>query len=62
MNYNGKMKYRPLKECPKCGMDSGRRKVTVRVPESFFVVCESCGFKTGPHKTQGAASSEWNRR
>lgn len=61
MNYRGKTKYRELKECPSCGMDAGSRKMTVRVPESFFVVCECCGFKTKPHKTQGAASQEWNR-
>ena len=60
MNYRGKSKCVPLKPCRKCGMDSGARKVTARIPESFFVVCTTCGHKTRPHKTQSAATLEWN--
>lgn len=60
MNYRGKRKTVRLKDCPVCGMDSGIRKMTVRVPESFFVVCECCGFMTKPHKSQEAATKEWN--
>ncbi len=60
MKYRGTHKRAPLTPCPVCGMDSGVRKVTVKVPEKFFVVCESCGFKTGPHTSQGGATKEWN--
>ena len=60
MNYHGNNNYRELKHCRVCGMDSGVRKVTVKIPEKFFVVCEVCGYKTRPHNTQGGATREWN--
>ena len=60
MNYRGKYKRVPLRECRICGMDAGERKVTEEEPARYFVVCECCGFKTKPHKTQSAASKEWN--
>lgn len=53
-------KWSELKHCRVCGMDSGVRKVTVRHPEKFFVVCEVCGYKTRPHTSQAAATREWN--
>ena len=62
MNRKGKQNYTELQTCPVCEMDAGVRKMTVTVPEQFFVVCECCGFKTRPHKTQGAATLEWNGR
>lgn len=49
-----------LKHCRVCGMDSGVRKVTVKVPEKFYVVCEVCGYKTRPHPSQSGATREWN--
>ncbi len=60
MNYKGKHKRAPLEACPKCGMHSGKRKVSVAVPEKFFILCESCGHITRPHKDQAAATTEWN--
>lgn len=61
MNYHGQHKYGELKPCRVCGMDAGARKVTIKVPEKFFVVCEVCGYKTRPHATQAAATREWNK-
>lgn len=60
MNYKGQYKRVPLKGCPRCGMHSGKRKVSVTVPEKFFIYCESCGHLTRPHTTQSAATNEWN--
>ena len=60
MNYRGLYKRVELKECPKCGMDAGKRMVTTNVPELFYVVCEVCGHKTKAHKSQSHATREWN--
>jgi hypothetical protein len=60
MKYHGQYKTKELKHCRVCGMDSGARKVTVKYPERFYVVCETCGFKTRPHSSQAAATREWN--
>ena len=60
MKYQRHRSWPKLKHCRVCGMDSGARKVTVKSPERFYVVCESCGFKTRPHKSQAAATREWN--
>jgi hypothetical protein len=60
MNYHGKYHRTELKACRVCGMDAGQRMVTETVPEKFFVVCQICGFKTKPCKSQSAASKEWN--
>ena len=60
MNYRGHYNRMPLEECPKCGMDSGKRMVTTDVPELFYVVCELCKYKTKAHKTQSHATREWN--
>ena len=60
MNYHGQQKYGELKVCRMCGMDSGIRKVTIKYPERFFVVCEVCGYKTRPQPTQSGATREWN--
>lgn len=48
-----------LPVCPKCGMYSGRRMVSDTNPEKYFVVCETCGFRTKPHPDQSAATNEW---
>ena len=61
MTYHGKYKRAALKTCRVCGMDAGERKVTESLPERFFVVCAACGYQTRPHKSQTAASREWNR-
>lgn len=60
MNYRGKYNRQPLKTCRECKLDSGLRMVTETVPEKFYVVCQSCGFKTKAHSTQSAATKEWN--
>lgn len=60
MNNHGRRYFRRLKECPKCGMDSGDRKVTIKEPARVFVVCANCGHRTKPCKTQSAATLEWN--
>lgn len=59
MNYRGQYKRDGLPECPICGMDSGKRIVREGIREDYYVVCETCGFKTKPHPTQAAASHEW---
>ena len=50
-----------LPVCPKCGMDSGDRKVLYGsgTQEKYFVVCSTCGYMTKPHPTQTAATKEW---
>ena len=60
MNYGGRYRRMEPKPCRVCGMYSGIRKVTTKVPEKFFVVCEVCGYKTHPHNTQSGATREWN--
>ena len=62
MNYRGVYKRQDLAECPVCGMDAGKRMMTGREPEQYYVVCEICGFKTRPHPTQSAATNEWSRK
>ena len=62
MNYRGQHKYSELEVCRVCGTDSGVRKVTTKVPESHYVVCEYCGYKTKPHSTQSGATREWNNK
>ena len=47
-----------LENCPKCGMDSGERKMTDGVPIKYIVVCTTCGYHTHFHPTQSAASNE----
>lgn len=60
MNYRGKCKQTELKLCRACGMDGGERMVTLKVPEQFYVQCMVCGYKTKAHKSQSAATKEWN--
>ena len=60
MNSYGKVRYKDLRECRVCGMDSGERMVKEGSNEAYFVVCRSCGFQTKPHKTQSAATHAWN--
>lgn len=50
-----------LPVCPKCGMDSGVRKVLygAGTEERYFVVCETCGYMTRPHRRQSSATNEW---
>lgn len=61
MNYHGQHKYSQLKVCRVCGLDAGARKVSVKHPDRFYVVCEICGYKTRPHSSLAAATREWNR-
>lgn len=49
-----------LKNCRVCGMDAGARKTNLCVPGDYYVECQICGFKTKLHKTQSAATLEWN--
>ena len=53
-----------LPVCPKCGMDSGDRKVLYGsgAQEKYFVVCSMCGYMTKPHTSQSAATKEWMTR
>ena len=53
-----------LPVCPKCGMDSGDRKVLYGsgAQEKYFVVCSTCGYMTKPHTSQSAATKEWMTR
>ena len=49
-----------LPVCPNCGMDSGKRFISDTVPERYFVVCETCGYRTKPHGSQSTATKEWS--
>ena len=51
-----------LAHCPRCGMDSGERRVTDDVPIKYIVVCTTCDYHTDWHPTQSAASNEWNAK
>ena len=59
MNKGSKYFKKPLRVCPKCGMDSGRRLVSDTIPERYFVVCETCGYRTKGYVDQTAATNEW---
>lgn len=59
MNKKNKYFKKPLPVCPKCGMDSGKRMVSLTVPEKYYVICETCGFQTKGHADQSAATNEW---
>ena len=50
-----------LSPCPKCGMDSGERRKTVKEPAKFCVLCTSCNYKTSFKSTINAATAEWER-
>ena len=63
MNYHKQYKqhkYGELKVCRVCGLNAGARKVSVKHPDHFYVVCEICGYKTRPHSTVAGATREWN--
>lgn len=62
MNYRGQYKRDGLPLCPKCGMDSGKRVVIEGSNEQYYVVCETCGYRTKPHPNQVAATHEWARK
>lgn len=48
-----------LSPCPRCRLDSGLRMQTETVPEQFYVVCQSCGYRAGPCADQGRATRAW---
>lgn len=50
-----------LSPCPKCGIDSGERRKTVKEPAKFCVVCTSCNYRTGFKSAINAATAEWER-
>ena len=62
MNFRDRYYWADLEPCPVCGRFAGARKMTLSIPEKFFVVCEHCGHKTTPHTTQRHATNEWNRQ
>lgn len=49
-----------LEVCPRCGRDSGERKISLYVLDKCYVRCASCGF-TLSGKSQSSASANWNR-
>lgn len=59
MNAKAKKPRHKLGLCPKCGMDSGTRKVSETVPERCYIVCETCGFRVGPFSDLSHATWEW---
>ena len=61
MNYRGVKPKHKLEPCPKCRMDSGKRMQTETVPEKFFVVCQTCGYRVGPYKAGFSATQAWDR-
>lgn len=62
MNSENRHTTHKLEPCPKCGMDSGKRMQTETVPERFFIVCQSCGYRLGPYKAMCTATQQWDRR
>lgn len=51
----------PLEPCPKCNRDSGKRMQTETVPERFFIVCQSCGYRVGPCGSTSEATKKWDK-
>lgn len=47
-----------LPVCPRCGMDSGIRKETIK-GDKFCIVCESCGCKTKLRNSKAYATRDW---
>ena len=37
-----------------------KRFISDTVPERYFVVCETCGYRTKPHGSQSTATKEWS--
>ena len=60
MRYHDNYNWVDLSPCPVCGKFAGARKVSLSIPEKFFVVCESCGHKTKPYNEQRYATRAWN--
>ena len=50
----------PLGLCPKCGMDSGRRKMLDHSDKPYMVWCETCLYHTRRYNTPTKAVDEWN--
>ena len=61
MNYRGIPPKHKLEPCPKCRRDSGKRMQTETVPEKFYVVCQSCGYRVGPCGSPSAAAVKWDK-
>lgn len=61
MNAKGRKTRYPLSVCPRCGMDSGNRKVSETANEKNYVVCETCGYLVGPFGDMPHAVKAWNR-
>lgn len=62
MNARTKRPRTPLWMCPKCGMDSGERKVQEGPYERYYVVCGTCGYFAGPCSDMSHAVRKWNVR
>lgn len=55
-------KYRhTLAHCPRCGMDSGERRMTGTEPPRYCVWCTSCGHRTGFKYSMNAATRAWEK-
>lgn len=61
MNAHNKRPKLSLALCPRCGMDSGERKVKESTYEQYYVVCETCGYVVGPFGDLSHAVRKWNR-
>ena len=58
MHYRGAEKGIELPLCPRCGMDSGTRKETIK-GDRFCVVCGSCGCRTKLRRSKAYATRDW---
>lgn len=59
MNARNRKPITDLSTCPRCGMDSGKRKESVNVPLRYYVRCGGCGY-TVSGDSQSCATRKWN--
>lgn len=60
MNKRDRHSRTELGPCPKCGLYSGQRMVTEFEPARWYVICDYCGYRVGPYRSQNNATSRWN--
>ena len=55
-----KSKRGELGACPKCGLYSGQRMMTEGEPAQWYIICDHCGYRVGPYRSQSGATARWN--
>ena len=48
-----------LPPCPRCGMYGGKRMVAQGNTDGFFVLCDSCGYRTKNYTGIAHAARVW---